>query len=251
MQLCSCMADFLYERSAVKNFFVTGKILALVALCTWVNMADAAQQMPVNAPSLDLSIRYYDRVMSSEGVLRETLFEETMLRRDGHVWTARVLPKTIEPHAADDAEHQHKHFNSVVLPRHLWLEGGNLKVAYIDQTHKEIINIVATEYENVNFDGSWVNAYFLIDPQLVAAMPLSAKISAVAGARWHEQEKHGIFQRVLWDDKKLIPLEVETGKRDGTIFRRVSVKIAAQVSTYSPWKNLNGYAQKEYSDFLD
>jgi hypothetical protein len=205
--------------------------------------------------------------MTAEGVLRESRYEETMLRRPGHVWVARVLPKfaTAEHggrshpgHGAESAsgarhndEHEHKHFNPIVLPRHITLEGGNLKIAFVDIGNKELINIVATEYENVNFDGSWLNAYFLVDPQLAAAMPLSNKLSAVAGARWHEQEKNGVFQRVLWDDKNMIPLEVETGKRDGTILRRVSVKLESNSGADAPWENLQGYAQREYSDFLD
>ena len=192
--------------------------------------------------------------MTAEGVLRESHFEEIMMRRPGHVWVMRVLPKNTKAeqgaHAHDD-EHEHKHFNPVLLPRHVALEGSNLKIEYIDRDKKELVNIVATEYENVNFDGSWVNAYFLVDPQLVAAMPLSGKQSTIAGARWHEQEMHGVFQRVLWDENNMIPLEVETGKRDGTLLRRVSVKIEPNHESVSPWKSLQGYTQKEYSDFLD
>jgi hypothetical protein len=235
----------------VKLFFEIVRISGYIALLLFANMACAGQTTPVSGPDVDLTIHYYDRVMTSEGVLRESNYEETMLRRNSHVWTARVLPKTTESHRGHDAEHEHKHFNAVVLPRHLWLEGASLKLAYVDRSNKEIINIAATEYENVNFDGSWVNASFIVDPKLVALMPLSKKVSAVAGARWHEQEKNGIFQRVLWDDKNMIPLEVETGKRDGTIFRRVSVKLESVSGTDKPWSNLKGYTQKEYSDFLD
>ena len=256
----------------MKIFFERININRLVALLTLTAMSGmvyAGQSAPaiVQGPALGLSIKHYDRVMTAEGVLRESRYEETMLRRPGHVWVARVLPKFAaaehgghahHEHGAESAsaaghndEHEHKHFNPVVLPRHITLEGGNLKIAFVDRTNKELINIVATEYENVNFDGSWVNAYFLVDPQLAAAMPLSDKPSAVAGARWHEQEKHGVFQRVLWDDKNMIPLEVETGKRDGTILRRVSVKLDPRMGVDAPWKKLQGYAQREYSDFLD
>jgi hypothetical protein len=82
-------------------------------------------------------------------------------------------------------------------------------------------------------------------------MPLSAKESSVAGTRWYEQEKNGVYQRVLWDEQNMIPLEVETGRRDGTMLRRVSVKIVSNTSKEIPWDNLKGYMQKEYSDFLD
>ena len=42
------------------------------------------------APDLDLLITYYSKVVTPEGVTRESRYEETMLRRPGHVWTARV-----------------------------------------------------------------------------------------------------------------------------------------------------------------
>ncbi len=243
----------LFERSKVCLFVV---ILTLTAMN---ELAYAGQSTPAipQGPALDFSVKYYDRAMTAEGVLRESRHEETMLRRPGHVWVARVLPKFVtEEHGAHshhehDAEHGDKHFNPVVLPRHISLNGSDLKIEFIDRSKKEVINIVATEYENVSFDGSWINAYFLVDPQQVAAMPLSAKTSSVAGARWHEQEKNGMYQRVLWDDKNMIPLEVETGKRDGTILRKVSVKIESNVGKEVPWSNLKGYTQKEYSDFLD
>ncbi len=234
-------------------------VAVLLTLITLNEIACAGQIMPAipQGPSLDLSIKFYDRSMTSEGVLRESRHEETMLRRPGHVWIARVLPKFAteehenHKHQEHDAEHDHKHFNSVVLPRHIALEGGNIKLEFVDRSKKELINIVATEYENVNFDGSWVNAYFLVDPQLVSAMPLSNKNSTNSGARWHEQEHNGVFQRVLWDDKNKIPLEVETGNSEGTIYRRVTVKIVPNSKAEAPWNNLHGYVQKEYSDFLD
>ncbi|TAJ79411.1 MAG: hypothetical protein EPO42_06270 [Gallionellaceae bacterium] len=205
-------------------------------------------------PALNLSIKYYDKALTAEGVLRESHFEETMLRRPGHVWVMRVLPPATpgsHTHHEHEASEEHKHFNPVFLPRHVSMDGSNLKLEYVDRSKKEVINIVATEFENVSFDGSWINAYFLVNPQQLVAMPLSKKTSTAVGARWYEQEKSGVFQRVLWDEKNMIPLEIETGRKDGALFRRVSVKIESIGATDMPWGNVKGYSQKEYSDFLD
>ncbi|MBD8655633.1 hypothetical protein IFT68_08365 [Oxalobacteraceae sp. CFBP 13730] len=101
------------------------------------------------------------------------------------------------------------------------------------------------------FDCSWVNAFFLIDPQRVAALPLSKRPSAVPGARWREHEKNGQFQRVLWDDVRMVPLVVETGDRAGTFFERLMVKPRPTLTKFLPWAQVKGYAQREYSDFLD
>jgi hypothetical protein len=250
-------AGFLYERSFVKKVSIQNKLflwLAALSLFCISGAANAAPSAPAipQGPALDLKIKYYDRALTAEGVLRESHFEETMLRRPGHVWTARVLPAfATKQHAHEHHEHEERHFNPVALPRHVALNGNEIKLEFVDRSKKEVINIVASEYENVSFDGSWINAYFLVDPQQVVTMPLSAKESSVAGARWYEQEKNGVYQRVLWDEQNMIPLEVETGRRDGTMLRKVSVEIVSKTSKETPWSNVKGYIQKEYSDFLD
>lgn len=241
----------------IPPFFIIAILLA-----TSVQAAPATQ---VSAPDLDLTIEYYSRVLTPEGVTREARYEEKMLRRPGHVWLTRVLPKnSVSQHddeignqsgkqkiALKTEEHQHKHFNHVVLPRHVLLENNKLRVEYIDAHAKEVVAIPITEYENVNFDGSWENTYYLLDPKLVKAMSLSTKASSVPGARWREREKNGVFQRVLWDDRKQIPLIMESGDKVSTFYRRVEVKPQTSLSRDLPWQNLKSYAQKEYSDFLD
>lgn len=227
--------------------------------------AQAAGNSP--APDLDLTIQYYSKVVTPEGVMREARYEEKMLRRPGHVWVMRVLPKNVDEQHDDEshASHQpgkknvalqvnaveHKHFNHVVTPRHVVLENNKLRVEYIDAHGKNLIAIPPSEYDNVNFDGSWENTFYLLDPKLVNAMPVSKRTSAVAGAKWHEREKNGVFQRVLWDEQKQIPLTIESGDKAATFYRRVDVKLQASASRALPWTSLKGYAQKEYADFLD
>jgi hypothetical protein len=242
----------------VKNLSERSKLCLFVALLSLIGLngaASAGQSTPAipQGPALDLKIKYYDRALTAEGVLRESRFEETMLRRPGHVWSARVLPEFAKRQGAAHAHHEHedKHLNPTILSRHVALNGKEVKLELIDFDRKEVVNIVPTEYENVSFDGSWVNAYFLVDPQQVVHMPLSAKSAPVAGTQWYEQEKNGVYQRVLWDGQNMIPLEVETGRRDGTLLRKVSVEIISKNGKEMPWANLKGYLQKEYSDFLD
>lgn len=236
--------------SSLPAFAQTGKA-AVVTSMTW-------------APDLDLSIHYTTRIITQEGVQRESRYEEKMVRRAEHVWVARVLPKDADgdhsehegiKNAAlakpETSAHEHKHFNPVVLPRHVSRDGNKTRVEYVDAHDRTVILIAPSEYENVNFDGSWINTYYLVDPQQVAALPLSNMASPIAGARWHEREKNGLFQRVLWDEKKMIPLLVESGDRAGTFYRRMEVKPQAAPGKDLPWQKLKGYAQKEYSDFLD
>lgn len=219
-------------------------------------LALAAPQAPAAtpaAPPLDLRIQYYSKAISPEGVTREVRYEETMLRRPGHVWVSRILPPQAAA-AAQAADHEHsvhKHFNPVLLPRHVQLAGDRTQLAYIDRRNKEVIAVPPGEYGNVDFDGSWANAYYLFDPKLVHAMPLSQRPSSVPGARWHEQVRNGSYRRVLWDEQRQIPLVIESGDQAATIFRRVEVQAQASLATTLPWQQLKGYAQREYGDFLD
>jgi hypothetical protein len=199
----------------------------------------------------DLTIKYYNRELTPEGVLRESSYEEKMLRRNGHVWSYRVLPGKTAANDTAHPNHEHKDFNYIVLPRHVKFGSNKVSVEFINTHDRQVINIVPTEYENVNFDGSWLNTYYLIDPKVVAAMPLSQRPAPVANTRWHEVLKNGLFQKVLWDEKLLLPLVIETGDQKNTFFQRITVSHNPKLTQDLPWSHLQGYAQKEYSDFLD
>lgn len=225
--------------------------LCTASLCMLPATSVAQEANKAAAPELDLTIKYFNRELTPEGVLRESSYEEKMLRRNGHVWSYRVLPgKTAENDTAHP-NHEHKDFNYIVLPRHVKFDGNKVSVEFINAHDRQVINIVPTEYENVNFDGSWLNTFYLIDPKIVAAMPLSKRPSSAAHTHWHEVLKNGLFQRVLWDEKLLIPLVIETGDQKNSFFRRITVSADARLAKDLPWVHLQGYAQKEYSDFLD
>lgn len=225
----------------------------------------------INAPDLDLTIRYYNKTATPDGVTREARYEEKMLRRADHVWVARVLPASAPVHAhnannpanaagkgaikpASATVHQsgeHAQFNYAVLPRHVLNENGKVRIEFIDPAQKFVVQVPPPEYDNVSFDGSWDNANFLLDPKLLKTLPLSKRASTVPGAQWRELEQNGVFQRVLWDEQKQIPLLIEIGDKAQTHFRRVEIKPEVVLSRNLPWQNLKGYSQKEYSDFLD
>ena len=199
---------------------------------------------------LDLTINYFYREMRSDGVILESRYQEKMLRRNNHVWTHRVIPESIT-NSKVQTSHEHKEFNYTVLPRLVKFNNGNTSVDYVDLHEHQLIHIPATEFNNVNFDGSWLNTYYLVNPKIVAAMPLSKRVSKIANAQWHETENKGIFQRVLWDYKSAIPLIIESGNQSGIFYQRVEVKNEAGLQTNLPWHKLQEFSQKEYSDFLD
>ena len=197
------------------------------------------------APSLDLAIAYYSKVRTPEGVTREARYEERMLRRPGHVWVARSLP------AAAQARHGHAEFNPALLARHVVNDGGKVRVEYVDRQAREVVAIPPSEYANVSFDGSWETAWFLLDPKQVMTLPASNRPSPVAGARWRERAQGGNVERVLWDEKRQLALVIESGDRAGTVLRRIEVTVLPGLADRLPWLALQGFAQKEYADFLD
>ncbi|GGZ02016.1 hypothetical protein ACFFTM_08540 [Pseudoduganella plicata] len=142
-----------------------------------------------------------------------------------------------------------KHFNPVVLPRHLAQEGKQLRLEYVGPHAREVIAVPPGEFDNVSFDGSWDRAYYLLDPKRLHAMPVSARKSTVAGARWRERD--GVFERVLWDERREIPLVIESGDRAGTFFNRLELTVQPHLAGDLPWQKLKGYARREYADFLD
>lgn len=209
-----------------------------------LSSASLAWAAPASDQALDLVVSYYTRVLTDEGVTREANYKERMLRRPGHVWVARVAPPT----AAKKAAHG---LNAAVLPRHVRLEGGALVLEYVDLAAKTVVAVAPTDYANVGFDGSWEAAHSLADPARVARLPLSARASTIAGAQWHEREKDGVFERVLWDKARQLALVTESGDQAGRFYRRVQVEVAPASTITLPWEQLRGYARREYTDYLD
>jgi hypothetical protein len=233
--------------------------LAALGLACGMHVCLAAT--PAAAPDLDVQIRYYSKILTPEGVTRESRYEETMLRRPGHVWVSRTLPApaldapaaagAVKKTGAQASATPHASFNHVVLPRHVVFAHGKLRLEYVDAHAREVIAIPPAEFENVNFDGSWERAYYLLDPKLLKAIPPSTRLSAIPGAQWRERESNGGFERVLWDELRQLPLVIETGDKAATVFQRIVFKPQTNLTTQLPWNKLAGYAQKEYSDFLD
>ncbi|MES2015116.1 MAG: hypothetical protein V4484_01370 [Pseudomonadota bacterium] len=215
-------------------------LLALTACCL-VAQAGAA-------PSLDLAIAYYSKVTTPEGVTREARYEERMLRRPDHIWVTRSLPPLTAPAAPGMG---HAEFNPVMLARHVVQQDGKLRLEYVDRKARQLIAVPPSEYANVSFDGSWDNAWYVLDPKRVQTLPVSSRRSTVAGAVWREREQGGNFERVLWDGQRQVPLVIESGDRAGTVFHRVAVTVLPGLAARLPWLALQGFSQKEYADFLD
>lgn len=234
------------------------KQLGTVCCVTWLgflSIASFAQDLSQattfpSGPDTDMTVKYFNREITTDGVMRESSYTEKMIRRKGHVWSQRILPGSIKSNAGA-SNHVHKDFNYIVLPRLVNYDGNKLTVKFIDTHERQTIYIAPTEYENINFDGSWLNTFYLVNPDYLAEMPVTSRSSAVTNTQWHELSKNGMFQRVLWNTKLKIPLIIETGDQEGNYLHRVEIRPSSKLAKNLPWNSLQGYTQKEYADFLD
>ncbi len=241
------------KKTSVAAHLSLASFIGLVSQSSWAGQGSAA-------PSLDFTVHYLSKIITPEGVTREAQYSETVIRRPGHVWVARVLPRGAElaengqpqkMHASFPAEAEHAHFNHVLIPRHIVQSKEKTSIEFIDRTNQLRISVPASEYGNVNFDGSWENSFYLIDPVLLQQMRATGSWGKCLAGQWYEREKNGIFQKICWDAQRQIPLIVESGDRAGTFFNRVVVQAAEHLQAKLPWANLKGLASREYADYLD
>lgn len=213
-----------------------------LASATLISFAVAAP-----AADVDLLIDHSLTETTPDGVTRKLHFQERMYRRANMVWIERVLPAGAHD-AAEHAKggHEHKHLDLAAAARQVTLAADKtISVRLVNVHDKVVINVPPPEYGNIGFDGSWDNAWHLLDPKQLKTM------QAVAGKAEHYRLKKGNLDlQVEWDGKGEFPRRVESRNSEGTRHKLMVVS-AAPAPKVLPWANLQGYAQKEYSDYLD
>ncbi len=220
----------------------------------------AAAASGVTSPSdLDAIVTHESTSVSRNGVTRTERFEERVIRRQGHVWTERVLPAAaranLHHHDANAEGTEHRHFDFEGAARHVTREAdGRTHLEYVDREKKWTVFVPGAEYGPVGFLGNWDAEFHLAPPALIARMPVLATRTASTpeGAAWHEERRDGWTHRVLWSNTHNYPLAIEAIRDDGTLTRRTAVKIvAATPADRLPWRGLSGYRPRTYDDFMD
>lgn len=239
--------------------FAVGARLAGAALMASCAIAGAATPA-IELPPLDALVTYESRSITHAGVTETRGFSNRLIRRPGHVWLERALPGAPGAGLAQvghdgkaEAVGGHRHFDFELASQHLTRSAdGVLRADYVDRIGRQIVFVPPTEYSVPGFDGSWENAAALVSEKSVAAMPRLDRPSAVPDAVWHAEARNGWFNRVLWSTRNRIALVVESGRTDGSMFRRTAVVLQPLTPEAAlPWKRLAGYAQKDYDDFMD
>ncbi|HDZ8878761.1 TPA: hypothetical protein RUX67_002808 [Aeromonas dhakensis] len=203
-------------------------------------------------PDLAARIRYQDRVTSSDGISKESQWQEKWLRVGDQVWSQRLIPLPLARayHAAHDATPGHKHFTHQMAAR--WVtrnQQDELQLRYADNWHNQLVEVPEEEYGQVAFKPDWPRIRHLINPALLQEMtPLDEP--APEQARWYEKREGKQRTRILWSSRWQLPLVVESASLDGYRSYRMEVTLKSLPKAL-PWQQLEGYQTLDLRDFFD
>ncbi|MCS3790752.1 hypothetical protein ACETWI_08495 [Aeromonas hydrophila] len=203
-------------------------------------------------PDLAARIRYQDRVTSSDGISKESQWQEKWLRVGDQVWSQRLIPLPLARayHATHDATPGHKHFTHQMAAR--WVtrdQQGILQLRYADNWHNQLVEVPEEEYGQVAFKPDWPRIRHLINPALLQEMtPLDE--AAPEQARWYEKREGNQRTRILWSSRWQLPLVVESASLDGYRSYRMEVTLKPLPKSL-PWQQLEGYQTLDLRDFFD
>ncbi|HDX8453122.1 TPA: hypothetical protein RQN21_002687 [Aeromonas hydrophila] len=203
-------------------------------------------------PDLAARIRYQDRVTSSDGISKESQWQEKWLRVGDQVWSQRLIPLPLARayHATHDATPGHKHFTHQMAAR--WVtrdQQGMLQLRYADNWHNQLVEVPEEEYGQVAFKPDWPRILHLINPALLQEMtPLDE--AAPEQARWYEKREGNQRTRILWSHRWQLPLVVESASLDGYRSYRMEVTLKPLPKNL-PWQQLEGYQTLDLRDFFD
>ncbi len=207
----------------------------------------------VAATNLALEVTHQSSSLGADGIKRDTLFTEHVIRQGDTVWIERVIPAGAHTASEHEKEknlkgHKHTDLNNAVR----WIQklpDGKLKLRLVALHEKVIVDVAPNEFANVGFDGGWAAAYHLIDPAVLKKL----KPAQTEGpSQWFVSapSSNSNSIRILWAQKNEIPMAVLTQNVSGTTKRSTTVRVMSQ-SPSTPWRNLSQFSVKEYSDFLD
>jgi hypothetical protein len=209
----------------------------------------------VFAQPLAAVMTFESMTITAEGVKKQTQFQERFIRDNNTVWSERIIPTSVAhtdinaAHHENEQEHEHN-LNFATAGKLLVRNPDNqIKFSFVREEDKKIIEPRTSEYGTLGFDGQWETAYYLVDRAALKKMT-ELKRAAPDGAKWYQKQDAHQFTRILWDEKKEIPLAIESGKLDGTSNNKITLAITP-FPAKMPWNTLNGYQTIAYEDLLD
>ncbi|WP_261803261.1 hypothetical protein [Variovorax sp. PAMC26660] len=227
-------------------------LLAATALAGLPLAASAAGDAA--APDQNLRIQHHVMSIGKDGVQRESRYADLMFRRAGSVWVERELPPALrDDHDQEAREGKvhigHAHADNTAAP--LWVRrdaAGKVQVGMVLRQQRKLIEVDAANYGNVGYNGSWANAYWLVDPASLARM--KAVGTAGKGVQRYELPQGENTLRIDWDVAGRYARKIEQRNAHGTSLNVMTASAIAAPKTL-PWQKIDAYERGEYSDLLD
>ena len=220
---------------------------ALTLLCAGLIGLPLLALPHVHAQTVDLLIKHSAVSLGADGIKRSTEFSERLTRTPDSVWISRVLPTGAHSgHDHAKGGEAHKHLDVSTASR--WITrtaNGDIALRLVPNDEKVLVTVTKTDYGNVGFDGSWAAAWSLIDPATLKRMkagPVAGELTTYTLAEENRRLK------VVWNTKLQLPMRVESS--DASSRRETVVQVLGGPAS-RPWDQLQGFTQKDYSDYLD
>ena len=199
------------------------------------------------AQTVDLLVKHLAVSQGADGVKRSTEFSERLTRTPDSVWISRVLPTGAHSgHDHAKGGDAHKHLDVSTASR--WITrapNGDIALRLVPNDEKVLVTVAKTDYGNVGFDGSWPAAWSLIDPATLKRMKAGPVTGDLTTYTLAEKDR---LLKVVWNTKLQLPMRVESS--DASSRRETVVQVVGGPAS-RPWDKLQGFTQKDYSDYLD
>lgn len=204
-----------------------------------------------NAQILSAILTYDTKIITPEGVTKQTHFQEQFIRDDKNIWSQRIVPKhTIKVVESHEDEHEEHNLNFALAGKWLYKNAAGEVIYKLARTNeKTLIEPRITEYATLGFDGDWEAAYFLVSQKELKQFQ-KANRKAPNGAQWYKQDQQGSTRWVLWDNQRQFPLVMEQSDAKGTSSTRITTEFTQLPATF-PWAILTNFQVKAYEDLLD
>ena len=206
------------------------------------------------AAPLTAIMTFESTAITADGVKKQTQFQELFIRDTNIVWSERIIPKITlhnENEADKKAAHEDEH-NLNFATAGKWLvrdANEKIKFRFVRKDEKKIIEPRDSEYGTLGFDGVWETAYYMVNRAALKKMS-ALKKPAPEGTIWYEKKDTKQFTRILWDERKEIPLTIESGNLDGSANNKITLALVP-VPASLPWTKLANYQTMAYEDLLD
>ena len=215
----------------------------------------AAAAVEQIAPTLQLQLRYETRTIGRDGVQRDSVHTDRMVRGDNVVWIERELPAALRESEAHGHAHApgphagHAHDEAQGAPLLVRNDAqGRAHVQAVLRGQRRVIDVDLAHHANVGYGGSWAGAYWLIDPLALQRME---KLGPVRnGVQRYRLQGHERITLVEWDVAREYARSIEQSDGHGLSRQKMSAT-ALPLPAKAPWQQLQGYGRGDYSDLLD